>query len=145
MLISKFHSRSFIVLDYKDSPHWKRQLRKWRYLDIGVTICLCLYIVFCVHFVMLYFASVMADDQIDWVISGAVGFFEDVLIIPAASAIMFPLIAMITLGCSCLLLRASKDVILMVREIKEEITGIEETTSRENKEEITDIEETTSI
>merc|ERR1712032_1213268 len=96
--LSQFHTREFKQLDYNGSPQWQLQLRRWRWQDRWIWIWGSLYTLFCVNFILLFFASVVPEDQNKWIISALTAFVEDMLVIPLASAVCFPLLAMAALA-----------------------------------------------
>merc|ERR1719188_1166738 len=88
VLLSRVHQRTFIRMEYEDCEEWKRRLRKWRNQDRFIWVCGILYSVFCAHFIMLFFASVVPDDQIGWIISGVISLSEDLILVPIGTAII---------------------------------------------------------
>jgi len=111
-MLSKVHSRSFIRMEYEGCDEWMRQLRKWRNQDIFIWVCGILYILFCAHFVMLFFASVVTEDQIGWVASSLISLSEDIIVVPVALALAFPFISMVILSTTAMFLKIERREVL---------------------------------
>jgi len=120
-LLSKVHTRSFIKVDHEGCDEWKRRLRKWRMHDRFIWVCGILYAAFCAHFIMLFFASVVADDQMGWIVSGLISLSQDLMIVPLASALAFPFISMTFLSAAALYHKSNKHTLLARRKSSAEV------------------------
>jgi len=120
-LLSRIHHRSFIKMEYEGCVEWKRQLWKWRVQDGFVWLCGILYVVFCTLFIMLFFASVVPDDQIGWIVSGVVSLSEDLILVPLAVSFAFPFISMVILSIAAMFLKVERKVVLARRKSTEGI------------------------
>jgi hypothetical protein len=81
-ILSSLHRRSFVKVDYEGSPDWHKQLRSWRRRDVSIWLVGVAYCMFGGSFAMLFFANVAPKDQVDWILTAAVGLIEDFVIIP---------------------------------------------------------------
>jgi len=79
-----FHKREFVHVPYEYGKAWRKQLRKWRIMDIiGWTFGVC-YVVFCLTYITLFFANVAAADHSSWLVAAGMSALEDLIIIPMA-------------------------------------------------------------
>mmetsp|Transcript_113998 Transcript_113998/g.254431 ORF Transcript_113998/g.254431 Transcript_113998/m.254431 type:complete len:338 (-) Transcript_113998:134-1147(-) len=129
-LLSRFHSREFKQLDYRNSPKWKQQLRRWRYQDLGIWMCGLAYILFCVNFMVLFFAAVVTQDQVSWVVSSFVAFFNDMLFVPIAIAFIFPFLATVLLAAASAFFRLQKPDVLALHKQRATVAEVEQWAER---------------
>lgn len=111
-LIASLHSRSFISVEYKGCPEWDRQLRLWRVKDRIFVALSLLFIAFCIFTVLLFLATVAGDDLLEWGVTGAITFAEDMVLIPVAGACLTPALAMgLFLAVACATGRECRDLL----------------------------------
>eukprot|EP00931_Biecheleriopsis_adriatica_P114450 TRINITY_DN9018_c1_g1_i6.p1 TRINITY_DN9018_c1_g1~~TRINITY_DN9018_c1_g1_i6.p1 ORF type:complete len:262 (+),score=45.90 TRINITY_DN9018_c1_g1_i6:1-786(+) len=112
-LLAKLHRRRFVLVEYEECDEWKWTLWKWRNRDRLIWFCGTIYCTFCAHFVMLFFASVVPDDQFDWIVSSIISLNQELMLLPLLTAIAFPVISMIFLIISAVLMQVHRSVVLV--------------------------------
>jgi len=83
-LLTRLHVRRFITIDYVGSPKYKKQLRVWFVKDCILWIIGLSYAIFCAIYVMLFFANVLPEDHVQWIISAGISFMTDLVLTPFA-------------------------------------------------------------
>eukprot|EP00931_Biecheleriopsis_adriatica_P114449 TRINITY_DN9018_c1_g1_i5.p1 TRINITY_DN9018_c1_g1~~TRINITY_DN9018_c1_g1_i5.p1 ORF type:complete len:280 (+),score=53.83 TRINITY_DN9018_c1_g1_i5:1-840(+) len=114
--LEKVHKRSFTFMEYEECDEWKQKLRKWRRQDRFIWVCGATYCIFCAHFIMLFFASVVPDDQFDWIVSSLVSLCQELILLPLVMAVAFPVISIIFITISAGLMHVERAVFLARRE-----------------------------
>jgi len=107
-VFSRLHHRKFLKMDYEGSKAWKRQLKKWRVMDIILWILALAYIGFATIYIMLFFANVAQEDQGAWVVSAGISFASDAVLVPIAVVGGPPLVATVMITVLCCLLKKSR-------------------------------------
>lgn len=102
-VLGGLHDRSFVRVPYEGSKEYHKQLRIWRIKDFLLWTIGTAYSLFAAHFVMLFFANVAPKDQVNWMISAAIGYFQDFVMVPLGLSIViffFAFSLLLYLGCS---------------------------------------------
>jgi len=82
-IIRLAHQRHFARVPAEGSREWKLQLRRWRRRDAFIYVVGTLYSLFAINYVVLFFANVSTEDQLDLVSSAGVSFAQDLVLGPA--------------------------------------------------------------
>jgi hypothetical protein len=97
-ILGSLHQREFKHFRFEGCPEWQAQLRAWRVQDRMIWVLGSAYGLFALHFIVLFFANVNADDQLEWIISNIVSLCEDFIVLPLLLSLVFPVLAFIFLA-----------------------------------------------
>jgi len=107
-ILHRLHIRRFKPIDYEGSRKYKRQLRRWRVMDVTLWILGIAYLLFCNIFIMLFMANVEEEDQLAWLISGGLSFVDDLFLSPFMVALGPPILAAVLVTMIALYHRESR-------------------------------------
>lgn len=89
-VISALHTRGFHKVHHEGCEEWNRKLRVWRVQDKLAAICGGSYIAFCILFLCLFLANTEPDGLPDFGVSCIIQILSDFVIIPMATALIIP-------------------------------------------------------
>ena len=81
-IVKLAHQRRFVRVPMEGGQAWKLQLRRWRRRDAFVYVVGALYSLCAINYVILFFANVAAEGQLDLVSSSGVSFLQDLVLVP---------------------------------------------------------------
>lgn len=111
-VITKLHSRKFVMVDFEDGPEWRKQLKKWRFRDRLVWFFGLVYVLFSTFFVALFLANVAPKDMDSWALSGMISLVEDAVVIPLFTALLVPLLSSLALALASWLTGEGRSTLL---------------------------------
>jgi len=91
-VLTKIHRRDFVRVDYEGSLAWRRKLWEWRRNDMIFWMFGLAWCVFVINLVCLFFANVVDADRANWVVSVGLGVLEEIIVLPAAVALIIGII-----------------------------------------------------
>lgn len=97
-LLSSLQTRGFkIMKEAPGSEAWHKQLRVWNFQAMLVGTLLPIYILCCVTYIIMFIANIGDEDHSEWTSTGTLALFQDILLVPCATALLVPLCAQVLL------------------------------------------------
>jgi hypothetical protein len=93
--LASLSSREFKQVGRWGGAAWQKQLRVWRCRDRIFWLFGVLYVAFCAHFVVLFFANVSLDDQWEWITSAAIQWAKDLFVLPLLFSCVLPVATLV--------------------------------------------------